>query len=148
MGQAFTAIIVTDALGEFPGGEFARRLNNRSFAVQPAGLNGIEPGALGGQAADEKPEAPRAFRVAIVLSNPSPDGGAGMPRGIIPDQDPGGLASRVQPGTGPSQELGREGRDGAVCDKAQPDVLRIGPHHAVAGQRLGLGIVRVGGPFK
>ena len=65
MGQLFTAIIVTDPLGEFPGGEFARRLDNRAFAVQPAGLNGIEPGALGGQAADEKPEAPRAFRVAI-----------------------------------------------------------------------------------
>ena len=144
----FTAIIATDPLGEFPGGEFARRLDNRAFTVQPARLDRVEPRALGGQAADEEADAPRPLRALIVLPNPGPDGRAGMPRGIVPDQDPGRLTFRLQPRTGPGQELGGEGRDGAVLDKAQPDVLRVGAHHAVTGQRFGLGIVLVGGPFE
>lgn len=148
MGQVFTAIIVTDPLGEFPGSEFARRLDNRAFAVQPARLDRVEPRALGRQGADEEADTPRTFRVAIVRPNPGPDGRASMPRGIVPDQNPGRLTFRVQPGTGPGQELGGESRDGTVLDKAQPDVVRIGPHHAVTGQRFGLGIVLVGGPFE
>ena len=118
MGQVFTAIIVTDPLSEFPGGEFAHRFDNRAFAVQPARLDRVEPWALGGQGAHEEADTPRPLSALIVSPNPGPDGGAGMPRGIIPDQDPGRLAGRVQPGTGPSQELGCQDRDGAVLDKA------------------------------
>ena len=107
-----------------------------------------ETHAASGQGAHEEADASRPLRALIVLPNPGPDGRAGMPRGIVPDQDPGRLAFRVQPGTGPGQELGGEGRDGAVLDKAQPDVVRIGAHHPVTGQRFGLGIVLVGGPFE
>ena len=91
----FTAIIVTDPLGDYPGGEFARRLDNRAFAVQPARLDRVEPRALRGQAADEEADAPRPLRALIVRPNPGPDGGAGKPRDIVPDQDPGRLAFRV-----------------------------------------------------
>ena len=148
MRQLFTPIVLTDPVLQFVGREFTGRFHDGPFPMQPAGLNGIEPGTLGGQGADEEPEAPRAFRVAIVRPNPGPDGRAGMPRGVVPDQYPGRLAFCVQAGTGPGQELRREGRDGAVLDKAQPAPLRIGPHHAVAGHRFGLRVLRGGGPFE
>jgi hypothetical protein len=83
-----------------------------------------------------------------VGTDPGPDFGAAVPGGVIPDQQQGRLAVRLESVAAPGQELGGDRTDRTAVDEAQPDVFvpaaswRGRPdQQAVAGQRLRVRIV-------
>jgi hypothetical protein len=132
----------TDPVSQFFACEEAVNLIDTSFRMSPAGLDGIEPGALGGQIAGQDAYAPTLpLDLLVVCAYPSPDGFADVPWCIVPDQRQDFLARSLQFLASPGQELGRHSANWTAVYKAQPDplleVLRIrraGDPHPIAGQ--------------
>ena len=138
------AVVGTDAVRHLLSAEQTRRLDNRTLGMHPFGLNRVEPRTLDGQRARQDTHAvAAALDLLVVGANPSADGFAHVPGGVIPDQDPHGHLQRRQFAAAPVQKLGRDGTDWAPLDKAQPDrfVLADTAHEqTVTGQGLGVGI--------
>ena len=102
----------TDAPFTFVGAQQTGWLGHAALAVDPAGLDGIEPRTLGRQEAGDDADAvsPLLYR-PVVLPQPVADLLAQMPAGVIPDQQQRRLAPRCEPRTTPVQE-GRRQRTG------------------------------------
>src|SRR5258708_33133101 len=82
--------VAADTVGHLVGREQPRRFDDRALAVDPLGLNGVEPGTLDRQTADEEAHAvPIVLDLAVVGPDPRADPLAGMPGGGVPDQPPG-----------------------------------------------------------
>ncbi len=113
-------------------------------------LDGIEPGTFyGKQAGNDADALALLLDGAVVSANPPPDRLAGMPRGVVPHQQPGLRPQRGELIAAPRQKLGRQPTDRLASGKAEPDLLHDGgccpQQHAVARQRLRVGIVRADG---
>ena len=68
------------------------RFRNRALAMDPFGLDPIEPGALNRQGTHHQATAAGLLDVPVVRLEPGPHGLADVPRGIVPDQQQGGFA--------------------------------------------------------
>jgi hypothetical protein len=80
--------------------------------MDPLRLNGVEPGTFGGQKEGQNAHAfALLFDLQVVLANPGTYHLAHMKGGVIPDEQPGGLALRLQPLATPLQKLGGNGAD-------------------------------------
>src|SRR6266705_2506321 len=122
-----TSKVGTDPLSKLLSRQRAIVLNHVAFAMHPFGLNRIEPGTLRGQQERQNPNAfARLLHLLIVLANPGTNGLTLMPGGIIPDQEPVGLALLEQARAAPVQELGGESADWPSGDKAQPQLVALG----------------------
>lgn len=90
-----------------------------ALGVDPFGLDGIEPGTFAGQKQGENAHA-QVFLLdrLVVLTNPGPYQLAVVPGSIIPDQQPTGLANRLQLGATPLQKLGRDNADRTTIHEA------------------------------
>ena len=140
--------VSTNALSQLFGREQAIRFHNRLLGMDPLGLNGVEPGALGGQEERQEADAfPSLFDLLVVLPNQAPTHFAEMPGGVIPDQEPIALARIDQALTTLLQELDADRTHRTTGDEAHPDLRAVRilgrarlPQDAIAGQGLGVGV--------
>lgn len=76
----------TNTLGQLLCREQAIRFHNGPLRMDPFGLNGVEPGVLGGQETRQDANAfPRLFDLLMVLPDPIPNHFAHMPGSVIED---------------------------------------------------------------
>jgi len=140
----------TDALSQLACRKQASGFNHRPFAMNPFGLNRIEPRALRRQA--ERQDA-HAFAdqldLLVVLPDPGAHDFADIPRGIVPDQQPGFFALSYQAPAASIKKLSSNITYGVSSDKTQPHFFAHGiiwgtrlPEYSVTSQRF-----RVGVPF-
>jgi hypothetical protein len=110
-----------DAVGQLVRAEQAVRLDDPAPAVDPVGLDRVQPGALGGQeAGDDADAAAGRLDLAVVPADPAADLPAEVPGGILPDREQRRLAEPGQPRAAPVQELRGDAADGPAVDEAQP----------------------------
>src|SRR5260221_6656430 len=137
--------VAADTVGHLVGREQPRRFDDRALAVDPLGLNGVEPGTLDRQTADEEAHAvPIVLDLAVVGPDPGADRLADMPGGVVPDHHPDRHALLLQLGVAPRQEGDGDGADRPAIHKAQPDALSLSwlpQQDPVTGQGFGIGIV-------
>src|SRR5260370_37202661 len=107
-----TALVGAHTLGHLMGAEQARWLDNRALTVHPSGFDGIEPGTLDRQVADDDAHAV-AVPCARVVMGPNPGAPAppNVPGEVSPEQHPDRTPPPPQFAPAPSQELGSEGTD-------------------------------------
>ena len=153
MGLVNTVEAGTHALGQLVSRQHAGGFDNGALAMQPLGLDGIEPRALAGQVAGQDTHAAAlAFDLPVVGPNPVAHELADMPRGVIPDQHPDFDALARQRLATPFQKIQRDRTDRPTVHEAQQHAVwgrwtaRALDQHPVAGQSLG--IVIVFGPFQ
>src|SRR5258707_10095 len=150
-----TPKVGTDPLRQLASGQQPVMLDHVTLGMHPLGFNGIKPGALRGQ--QERQNAHTCaclFDLLIVLAHPAANGLTLVPGGIIPDQEPVGLALLEQAFTTPLQELGGESADRSPGHEAQPRLravrlvgISLLPQHPITGQRFGISIPFLPGVF-
>jgi len=88
-----TAKVGTDPLGQLASGKPPIMLDHVALGMHPFGFDGIEPGALRRQQERQNAHALASLLdLLIVLANPATNGLTLVPGGVIPDQEPVGLA--------------------------------------------------------
>src|SRR5512144_528912 len=96
--------------------------------MHPLWFNGIEPRALHWQPMDHDPHPlPRQLDLTVMSPQPLPDGLAGMPGGVIPEQYQGRGTLSTEPPTTPSQKGRGDSADRASGHKPQPQLLDTRP---------------------
>lgn len=139
----------TNAFSQLLGGQQAIGFHNSLLGMHPLGLDRIEPGTFGGQkeGQDAHPGA-LLLDLAVVLTNPGSYQLAVMPGSVIPDQQPAGLARRLQSGADPLQELRGDGAHWTAIHKTQRHLAaeRISgrtllPQHSIAGKGFWIRII-------
>lgn len=139
---------MTNSVGQCLFGQRRIWFDDTPLRMSPFRLNGVEPGTLDREKTDEQADTvPRPLDGAIVVTKPSADDGAGVPAGIIPNQDQNRLAKGGDLLTSPSQELNGDGTHGTTLDKAQEHFFADGllgwppaQQHPIAGQCFGVSI--------
>ena len=119
------------------------RFRNRALAMDPFGLDPIEPWALDRQGTHHHAAAACLLDVPVVCLDPGPHGLADVPRGIVPDQQQGGFAFGGQPGRQPGEKWRRHRTDRPPIDKAEEHALCIRASQPITRDRFGLGVVPV-----
>src|SRR5436853_3322191 len=119
-----TAVGIGDAVGEVLDREQAVGFEDAAFAVNPGGLNGVEPGALDREVVgDDADPTPTPFDLTIVVTDPLTHLLADMPGGVVPDQEQGFLPGRVELAAAPVQVVSRDGADRSAIDEPQPHLV-------------------------
>jgi hypothetical protein len=131
-----------DSVGELISSKQSLGLCNLAFAVDPLGLYGVEPRALGGQQARYYPNPMAAgFDFSVVRCDPLSDLSAFVPACVVPDKQQGLLASRLEPVATPPEKLRGYGAHWAAVHEPQPALFELRQIQPVAGESLRLGIV-------
>lgn len=141
-----TAKMRTDPLSQLARRKQASGFNNRSFAMHPLWLDGIEPGTFGWQSKGQNAHAVAALSdLLVVFPDPIAHDLTDMPGRIIPDQQPGTLALSGQTLTAPVEKGGGDITDRTAIDKAQPHLLALRivrltllPQDPITGQGFGI----------
>src|SRR5688572_19294357 len=139
-----TPVGVGNAVGELLDGEQAVGFEDAAFAVDPGGLNGVEPRTLDRQVAGDDPDAVTILLdLPVVVTDPVAHLVADVPGRVVPDQEQSLLAVGVELPAAPVEVLDGDGTDGPSVDEPQPHLVgsilvgRVRPQQqAVAGQRL------------
>ena len=90
--QGFASEVLMHSVHEFVGRQWPIRLDDGPLAVQPARLDGIEPGAFHRQPAHQDPHPAGALHRAVMRPNPRLHGSTDVPGGVVPHQHPHALA--------------------------------------------------------
>ncbi len=122
--------------------------HNSLLRMDPLRLDRVEPRTFGGQKEGQNAHAfTLLLDLLVVFANPGTHHLAHMKGGVIPDEQPGGLALRLQPLATPLQKLGGNGADRTTGDEAKRHLLpdRISnrsllPEHPITGERFGVRI--------
>jgi hypothetical protein len=139
----------TNALSHLSGGKPPIGFHNSLLGMHPLGLDRVQPGTFDGQkeGQDAHPLV-HLLHLGIVLTNPGPYQLAVMPGGVLPDQQPTGLACRLQPGADPVQKLGRDGADWTPIHKTQRHLTADGisgrtllPQDSIAGKSFWIRVI-------
>src|SRR5215203_1230400 len=86
-----------DPLGQLIGTEQTRGLDHLALAVDPFGLDCVEPRALLGQQTTNDPHSTTAlFDFSVVRTDPAPDLAAYVPACVVPDHYPHLLAQSLK----------------------------------------------------
>src|SRR6266536_1102921 len=144
-----TAVGIGDAVGQLLDREQAVGFDDAAFAVNPGGLNGVEPGALDRQVVGDDADAlALLLDLAVVVADPVAHQVADVPGRIVPDQEEGLHPVRLELAAAPVQVVDRDGADGLPIDEAQPQLVtgrlvgRVSAQQqAIASQRLGVRVV-------
>ena len=83
------AVGVADAISELADRQEAIGFADTPFAVDPFGLDGVEPGALAGQVAGEDADTGSACLTWRLWSRIQVRTVADVPGGVVPDQEEG-----------------------------------------------------------
>src|SRR5579875_451438 len=148
-----TLKVGTNAFSELASRKQPISFDHIALAMNPFGLNRVQPGTLRGE---KKGQNTHAFAFLldrpVVLSDPGPHDLAIMPGSIIPDQQPGCLPLGLQASTTPLEELRGDVTHWPSGDKAQRHLGAHGitgwsllPEHAITGQGFGVGVVLLPG---
>src|SRR5215208_4057991 len=131
-----------DPLSKLVSAKQSLGLCDLAFAVDPLGLYGVEPRALGGQQARYYPNPLAAgFDLAVVGVDPTSHLMAFVPACVVPDQKQGLLTPRLEPLATPPKKLRGYGAQRAAIYKPKPALFELRQIQPVAGERLRLGIV-------
>jgi hypothetical protein len=121
-----TGIGCTDTRCQFCRAQEAIGFRDGPFAMDPLGLNRVQPWAVYRQPVGDNPHAALpCFHLLIVEAEPRADSLTCGPRGVIPDEQQGGEALRRQAVAAPGQKVGRHGADGAPSHKPEPHLLGL-----------------------
>ena len=108
--------IGTDAFGQLLSRQQTSRFHHSPLAMDPLGLNRVEPGTLLGQQAGQNADpCAGLFDLLVMLPDPRPNHLADIPGGIVPNQEEVPLALGGQALTAPLQKLDGDSRDGPIC---------------------------------
>src|SRR5829696_6685795 len=131
-----------DSVSELISAKQSLGLCNLAFGVDPPGLYSIEPRALGGQQARYYPHPMAAcFDLAVVGGDPVTHLSALVPACVVPDQQQGLLASRLEPVAAPRKKPRGYGAHRSAVDEPYPSLCKFGQVQPVAGECFGVGIV-------
>src|SRR5919107_1247313 len=131
-----------DPIGEFVSAEQPLGLDHLSLAVNPFGLDGVEPRTLLGKQAGHYPHsAATIFDLAVVGGHPVTHLMAFMPAGVVPDQKQGILAPLFELLAAPPKKLRGYGAHRPTINEPQPALFELGHIHPVASECLRLGVV-------
>src|SRR5919107_669400 len=131
-----------DPIGEFVSAEQPLGLDHLSLAVNPFGLDGVEPRTLLGKQAGHYPHsAATIFDLAVVGGHPVTHLMAFMPAGVVPDQKQGILAPLFELLAAPLKKLRGYGAHRPTINEPQPGLFELGQIHPVASECLRLGVV-------
>src|SRR2546423_15251898 len=104
-----TAVHGTDTIGEFGGREQAVGFHDLALAVEPLGLDRVEPGALDRQVAHDQADAfARELYLPVGRADPGADDLAVVPARGIPDQQDIALAPAQGRGRAPGTRVDGE----------------------------------------
>jgi hypothetical protein len=138
----------TDPLSQLLGRKQTVGFNDGPLPMHPLWLDGIEPGAFRreSEGQDAHPFSGQ-FDLLVVFSDPGLHDLADMPGSIIPDQQPGFFAARLQALAAVIEKLGCDVTHWTPRDKTQPHFLPPGivcwavlPQYPIASQGFGVGI--------
>src|SRR5215204_4413335 len=131
-----------DSVSELISAKQSLGLCNLAFGVDPPGLYSIEPRALGGQQVRYYPHPMAAcFDLAVVGGDPVTHLSALVPACVVPDQEQGLLASRLEPVAAPREKARGYGAHGSAVDEPHPSLCKFRQVQPVAGEGFGVGIV-------
>jgi hypothetical protein len=114
------------------------RFRNRALAMDPFGLDPIEPGALNRQGTHHHATATGLLDVPVVRFEPGPHGLADVPRGVVPDQQQGGFAFGGQPRRQPREKPCRHRPPRPPIDEAAEPAWCSGTSQPITRDRRGL----------
>src|ERR687889_322205 len=140
----------TDPICELISTEQHLGLCDLAFAMNPLGLDCIEPRALGRQKARHYPHpsfATTVFDLAVVGADRASDLMALVPGGIVPDQKQGLLAPLLEPVAAPREELRGYGAHRPTIHEPKPSLSELRQIKPVAGEGLRLRIILSRSPF-
>jgi hypothetical protein len=115
------------------------RFRKRALAMDPFGLDPIEPWALDRQGTHHHAAAACLLDLLVVCLDPGPHGLADVSRGIVPDQQQGGCAFGSHAGRQPGAKLDRHRTDRPPSYKAAEHALCIRASQPLTRDRFGLG---------
>src|SRR6266496_2907339 len=119
-----TAVGIGDAVGQLLDREQAVGFDDAAFAVDPGGLNGVEPGTLDGQVVGDDADAlALLLDLAVVVADPVAYQVADVPGRIVPDQEEGLHPVRLELAAAPVQGGDRDGADRSPIDEPQPHLV-------------------------
>jgi hypothetical protein len=144
MGFMGAAAGIGHAVGEPMDGERAIGFEDAAFALDPGGLDGVEPGALDRQIAGDDADAVAVpLDPSVVIPGPGAPMLADVPGRVVPDEGQRLLAGRLELAAAPVQVGGGGGVDRSAVDEPEPHpaggvlLARVGaPPGAGASQRL------------
>ena len=114
----------TDPIRQLLGRQGAVWLNDPTFTMQPLGFNRVQPGTFDGQRTDQDAHPlTRGLDLPVMLPDPSADGLANVPGGIVPDQSQHPFTQGVHFSAAPVQKLDGNGADGPTVYETQPHLL-------------------------
>src|SRR5256884_8476711 len=145
----------TNALSQLLSGKQPVGFNHGALAMDPLGLNRVEPGTSGGQKTRQDADAlALSFHLGVVFTYPTADEFAHMPGGIVPNEQPGRFPPGLQLLTSPLQKLRGVVTHGASCHKIQRHLIADRllcwtalPQNAIASYVFGTGVSVVAGPL-
>src|SRR5215211_4865560 len=115
-----------DPLGELVSAEQPLGLRNLAFGVDPLGFYRVEPRALDGQRARHYPNPTAAgFDPAVVGGDPTSHLSAFVPACVVPNQEQGLLAPRLEPSATPLEELRGYGAHRPTIHESKPALLEF-----------------------
>src|SRR5215208_5455169 len=127
----------TDPIRKLISSQKILRFHDLALAMNPFGLDGVEPRTLLRQQAAHDPHSASALlEFSVVSSQPAPDLPGDMPTSVVPDEEQNLLADLFELLQAPLKELGRYGTDGPSVNEAQPRIadLRKRKVESVAGE--------------
>src|SRR3954469_6091801 len=131
-----------DPVGQLVCSEQPLGLRNLAFGVHPLRLYGVQPRALGGQKARYYAYSTAAFfDTAVVGSDPVAHPMAFVPAGVVPDQEQGLLAPRLEPSATPFEKPRGYGAHRPTVHEPKPSLCHLRQVQPVAGKGFRLGIV-------
>ena len=128
---------------EFVHMQLPIRFRNGPFAMDPFGLDAIQPGTLDRQRAHDNATAACPLDAPVVGLEPCPHGLTDVPRGIVPHQQQRCFPFRGQPFRQPRQKLGRYGTHRTTVHKAEEHALCVRTSQPITRDRLGLRVMPV-----
>jgi hypothetical protein len=132
----------TDPLGKLVSAQETIGLDHFSLAMNPLGLDGVQPRTLLGQQTAYDPHSfSCVLDFSIVSSEPAPDLFGDMPTCVVPDEHQYLLADLFELFATPREETGRYRAHGATIDEPQPRLIKLGQVEPVSGDGFRIGII-------
>jgi hypothetical protein len=123
-----TSVVGADTLDQFLGRQEPCGFQNRPLPMDPAWLNGVEPGTLAGQWTHDQATASLTLDTLVVGFEPFSDHFVEMPGRIVPDQESCLVAVMGEACGDPGQIIAGDLADGAPVNKTQQ-------HGSVCGKK-------------
>src|SRR3712207_3787485 len=131
-----------DPLGQLVGTEHTRGLDHLALAVNPFGLDRVEPRALLGQQTSDDPHSMTTlFDSSVVRTDPAPELTAYVPVGVVRDQHPHPFAELFELPGAPLQKARGYPAYRTPVHEPQPCPPELGRVRSVARDGLRIGAV-------